>query len=115
MTTRRVSLSRASRAGQGIALVSAMLGVGGALGLPVAGVVAQHADYHVLFWICVAGGAVTLGGIVALVPEPPASGHGRFDLPGAQLQAVALEDIAELLSSLLVLARLLQGLSVGGE
>ncbi|HXJ27660.1 MAG TPA: MFS transporter, partial [Streptosporangiaceae bacterium] len=52
----------ASRAGQGIALVSAMLGVGGALGLPVAGVIAQHADYHVLFWICIAGGAITLGG-----------------------------------------------------
>ena len=78
------------RAGNGIALISAMLGVGSALGLPLAGVIAEHADYHVLFWICVGGGAVTLGGIVALVPEPPAAGHGRFDLPGALLLAVAL-------------------------
>ena len=61
------------RAGNGIALISAMLGVGSALGLPLAGVIAEHADYHVLFWICVAGGAVTLAGIIALVPEPPAS------------------------------------------
>ena len=67
-----------------------MLGVGSALGLPVAGVIAEHADYHVLFWICVAGGAITLAGTVALVPEPPVSGHGRFDLPGALLLAVAL-------------------------
>jgi MFS family permease len=80
----------ASRAGNGIALISAMLGVGSALGLPLAGVVAEHADYHVLFWICVAGGAVTLAGTVALVPEPPAAGHGKFDLPGALLLAVAL-------------------------
>jgi MFS family permease len=78
------------RAGNGIALISAMLGVGSALGLPLAGVIAEHADYHVLFWICVAGGAVTLAGTIALVPEPPVSGHGRFDLPGALLLAVAL-------------------------
>jgi len=78
------------RAGNGIALISAMLGVGSALGLPLAGVIAEHANYHVLFWICVAGGAVTLAGIIALVPEPPAIGHGRFDLPGALLLAVAL-------------------------
>jgi MFS family permease len=78
------------RAGNGIALISATLGAGSALGLPVAGVIAEHADYHVLFWICVAGGAITLAGTVWLVPEPPVSGHGRFDLPGALLLAVAL-------------------------
>jgi MFS family permease len=80
----------ASRAGNGIALISAMLGAGSALGLPLAGVIAEHADFHVLFWICVAGGAVTLAGTVALVPEPPAAGHGKFDLPGALLLGVAL-------------------------
>src|SRR5262249_53864045 len=79
-----------SRAGNGIALISAMLGVGSALGLPLGGVIAEHADYHVLFWICVVGGAVTLAGTVALVPEPPAAGHGKFDLPGALLLGVAL-------------------------
>jgi MFS family permease len=78
------------RAGNGIALISATLGIGSALGLPLAGAIAEHADYHVLFWICVAGGAVTLAGIVALVPEPPSAGHGKFDLPGALLLAVAL-------------------------
>lgn len=80
----------ASRVGNGIALISAMLGVGSALGLPLAGVIAEHADYHVLFWICAAGGAVTLAGTVALVPEPPAAGHGKFDLPGALLLGAAL-------------------------
>jgi len=80
----------ASRVGNGIALISAMLGVGSALGLPLAGVIAGHADYHALFWICVGGGAVTLAGTVALVPDPTATGHGKFDLPGALLLGVAL-------------------------
>ena len=38
------------RLGSAIALMSASLGVGGALGLPIAALVAQHADWHVLFW-----------------------------------------------------------------
>ncbi len=80
----------ASRAGNGIALISAMLGVGSALGLPLAGVIAEHANYHVLFWICVGGGAATLAGIAFLVPEPPVAGHGKFDLPGALLLGLAL-------------------------
>src|SRR5262249_61056835 len=44
----------------------------------------------VLFGICVAGGALTLGGTVARVPEAPAAGQGKFDLPGALLLGVAL-------------------------
>ncbi|WP_256090588.1 MFS transporter, partial [Actinacidiphila rubida] len=40
--------------GSAIALMSSSLGVGGAFGLPLAAVIAQHADWHVLFW-CSAG------------------------------------------------------------
>src|SRR4051794_5311961 len=57
------SVLPAKRAGAGIALVSATLGIGGALGLPLAALVAEHADYHALFWICVAGGVIALVGI----------------------------------------------------
>src|ERR1700733_10296685 len=35
----------------GVALVSAMLGAGSALGLPLAGLIGEHANYHLLFWI----------------------------------------------------------------
>ncbi|HXT89564.1 MAG TPA: MFS transporter, partial [Trebonia sp.] len=80
----------AKRAGNGIALISATLGIGGALGLPLAGLIAQHADYHVLFWICVGGGVIALAGTIAVVPEAAVSGHGKFDLPGTVLLAVAL-------------------------
>jgi MFS family permease len=44
------------RAGSAIALISAMLGVGGALGLPLAGLVAEHLDFHALFWITTVAG-----------------------------------------------------------
>lgn len=44
-----------ARKGSAVALVSAMLGVGGALGLPLAGLVADNFDYHILFWITAVG------------------------------------------------------------
>lgn len=73
------------RARSGIALVSAMLGVGGALGLPLAGLIAQYADYHWLFWICVIGGVLVIPAVRLLVPEPDRSAGGRFDIPGTLL------------------------------
>ena len=78
------------RASSGIALVSAMLGVGSALGLPLAGIVGEHADYHLLFWICLAGGVVSLLGSWFFLTEPDRGPAGRFDFPGAILLAVAL-------------------------
>ncbi|WP_432824543.1 MFS transporter [Dactylosporangium sp. CA-092794] len=74
----------------GIALISAMLGVGGALGLPLAGLIAQYADYHWLFWICVAGGILAVPGIVLLVREPVRIAKGRLDLLGAALLGGAM-------------------------
>src|ERR1700734_4481591 len=80
----------ARRALFGVALVSATLGIGGALGLPLAGFVGEHADYHLLFWILLAGGVVSLLGSWLFLTEPPQRGSGRFDLRGAILLAVAL-------------------------
>ena len=40
----------AERVGSAMGLMSASLGVGGALGLPLSAVIAQHYDWHVLFW-----------------------------------------------------------------
>jgi MFS family permease len=80
----------AERAGSGIALVSATLGIGGALGLPLAALVAEHSDYHVLFWICAVGGAAAFAGIWTALDEVPRIGRGRMDFPGAVLLAAAL-------------------------
>ncbi|MFF8448996.1 MFS transporter [Streptomyces leeuwenhoekii] len=74
-----------------IALVSASMGIGGAIGLPLAAAVAQYADWRVLFW----GAAVlalSVGTLIFFfVPDVPAGAKGqRFDAPGAVGLAVGL-------------------------
>ncbi|MDT0320486.1 MFS transporter [Streptomyces millisiae] len=73
----------AERLGSSIALMSASLGIGGALGLPAAAAVAQHADWHALFWGSAALGALVAVLVAALVPESPSRVGGRFDVVGA--------------------------------
>jgi MFS family permease len=80
----------ARRAPAGVALISAMLGVGSAFGLPLAGFVGEHANYHLLFWIGVVGGCVSLLGSWFFLTESAQRPAGRFDFPGAILFAVAL-------------------------
>jgi MFS family permease len=84
------SLVPREKAGSAIATVSAMLGVGGALGLPLAGFIAEHFDYHALFWVTAAAGAVALLGLLLFVPEAPSSTGGRIDYAGALLLGAAL-------------------------
>ncbi|TCK25957.1 MFS transporter [Pseudonocardia endophytica] len=76
--------------GSATALMSASLGVGGALGLPLAALVAQYADWHWLFWGSGALGAMVFVAVLAIVPESPQRTGGRFDVLGALLLAVAL-------------------------
>ncbi|MFE1470556.1 MFS transporter [Nocardiopsis dassonvillei] len=78
------------RLGGATALMSASLGVGGALGLPAAALVVQEADWHVLFWVAagLATGAAVL--VRALVPASGVRAGGRFDLPGSAGLSVAL-------------------------
>ncbi|MBF8191162.1 MFS transporter [Nonomuraea sp. K274] len=71
------------RLGPAMALMSSSLGVGGALGLPVAALIAQHADWHTLFWVSAGAGAVLAVLIATLVPRAPARAGGRFDVLGA--------------------------------
>ncbi|CAN5290549.1 MFS transporter [soil metagenome] len=78
------------RVGSSIALISAMLGVGGALGLPLAGFVAEHFDYHALFWITGVASAISFLGILLIVPEAPGRSGGRVDIVGSVLLAATL-------------------------
>ncbi|MEV0387100.1 MFS transporter [Nonomuraea sp. NPDC050643] len=71
------------RLGSAMAVMSSSLGVGGALGLPLAAAIAQYADWHALFWASAGLGALLAVLILLLVPESPVRARARFDLPGA--------------------------------
>ncbi|MGW5720420.1 MFS transporter [Amycolatopsis sp. NPDC003865] len=73
----------AERVGGAISLMSATLGVGGAIGLPVAAVVAENADWHVLFWMAAGLGLFFALLIVKFVPESPLRTPAPFDYFGA--------------------------------
>lgn len=80
----------AERLGSATALMSASLGVGGALGLPAAALIADNFDWHVLFWASAGLGVVALILIPTLVPESRVRTGGRFDLLGALGMAAGL-------------------------
>ncbi|MBW0104223.1 MFS transporter [Pseudonocardia sp. KRD-291] len=80
----------AERLGSATASMSASLGVGGALGLPLSALIAQSLDWHLLFWASAGLGVVVLALVVLLVPESPQRAGGRFDGLGAVLLSAAL-------------------------
>ncbi|WP_153037489.1 MFS transporter [Amycolatopsis sp. YIM 10] len=73
----------AERLGSATALMSASLGVGGALGLPLATLLAESVDWHVLFWVAAGLGALATVLVVTVVPESAVRSGGRFDFVGA--------------------------------
>ncbi|MCP2290231.1 MFS transporter [Nocardia amikacinitolerans] len=78
------------RVGSAMAIMSATLGVGGAVGLPVAAAIAQNADWHMLFWSSAALGVLCLVLVFLFVPESPVRTPARFDFGGAVGLSVAL-------------------------
>ncbi|MFJ3672029.1 MFS transporter [Streptomyces sp. NPDC090106] len=80
----------AERLASATALMSASLGVGGALGLPAAALIADNLDWHALFWVSAGLGVVALALVLALVPESRVRTGGRFDFVGAVGMAAGL-------------------------
>lgn len=78
------------RLGSSIALVSATLGVGGALGLPVSALVVEHFHWKTLFWIASGVGATAFALIRLVVPPSTLRSGGRFDAVGAIGLAIGL-------------------------
>jgi MFS family permease len=66
-----------------IAAMSATLGVGGAIGLPLAAAVAQAGGFPALFWMSTGVAIVLLIGVLLLVPKVGDAEGGRFDIVGA--------------------------------
>lgn len=73
-----------------IAAMSATLGVGGAIGLPLSAWVAQEFDWHALFWLSAGLALLVLVAVLMLVPHVRDSGGGRLDVLGAVGLSVAL-------------------------
>ncbi|MEV7692768.1 MFS transporter [Microbacterium sp. NPDC089189] len=68
--------------GSSIALVSATLGVGGALGLPLSAVVAENLDWHVLFWVAAGIALLAFALYAVIVPASTVRNPGRLDVVG---------------------------------
>lgn len=83
------------------ALMSATLGMGSAMGLPLAGVIYPHLGWHAVFWTSAGAGIALLVAVVLVVPSSDVRTPGRFDVLGAVLLSVTL-------------AALLLGISKGG-
>ncbi|MBO9521984.1 MAG: MFS transporter [Nocardioidaceae bacterium] len=73
----------ADRIGPAVARMSATMGVGGAIGLPLAAVIAEKASWHVLFWVSAGLALLCAAAVFFFVPESPIKTPGRFDVLGA--------------------------------
>lgn len=74
-----------------IALMSSSMGIGGALGLPIAAAVAQYTNWRTLFWAVAIVAALSLVLVWKTVPGAAAPEQaGKFDLVGAAGLGAAL-------------------------
>jgi MFS family permease len=90
------------RVGTAMGLMSASFGVGGALGLPLAAIIADRFDWHAVFWFAAVLGALSGVLFAVLVPRIPSVSADRLDLLGALGLAAGL-------------VTLLLGISKGGN
>ncbi|KJL44004.1 Multidrug resistance protein stp [Microbacterium terrae] len=88
-----------NRVNVAVSLVSATLGVGAALGLPVGAIITAIGDWHILFWVS-AGLCITVLVLCLLVlPTEGIRSGGRFDYVGALGLAVCLTALLLVLSN----------------
>ncbi len=78
------------RIGTAVALMSATMGIGSALGLPLAGVLSDWLGWHSIFWFGAVAGAVLVVALLIVVEESPVRTPGRFDVTGAVVLSAAL-------------------------
>ena len=63
----------------GIAMLGATAGIGGAIGLPLGGLLVDQASYHWIFWISAAMGVIATITTIRFVPESPLRSPGKVD------------------------------------
>ena len=77
-------------ASTGVATMSATLGVGGAIGLPLAAWIADSGDWHALFWVAAGLSAVITALTWFAVPHVHDGHDGTLDVPGTIGLAIGL-------------------------
>lgn len=80
----------AQRVAGSIGLVSALLGLGGGLGVVLSGVIVDVLDYHWLFWVPLAAIIIAFAGVALLIPESPNRAPSRINWVGAGLMSLGL-------------------------
>jgi MFS family permease len=79
-----------ARVAGAIGLLSAVFGVGGGIGLPMSGVLAEHAGVPWLFWSGVIIAFPAMVGVVMLVPRSPRIPGAKVDWIGGGLLSLSL-------------------------
>ena len=75
-----------------LATLSAVFGIGGGIGLPLSGVIVDHADIAWLFWISLVALPAAAAAYL-LIPSQPSTHRPRIDWPGAVLLSGALASL----------------------
>lgn len=83
-------LAPPEKRGTAVATVSATLGVGGAVGLPLSAWIAQSFDWHALFYVSTGLALVVLITTMIFVPSTSDSHPAKIDVVGVLLLAVGL-------------------------
>jgi EmrB/QacA subfamily drug resistance transporter len=78
------------RVAGGIGLISAILGIGGGLGLVSGGLLVDAFGFQVIFWMGAVMALVAAAAAAVLVPESPVRSPGRVDVRGALVLGVGL-------------------------
>ncbi|HYV14735.1 MAG TPA: MFS transporter [Conexibacter sp.] len=81
-----------------IGIMSALLGIGGGLGIVLAGVIVDHLSYHWLFWLPLGPVVLATIGAAVLIPESPVRAHATINWRAATLLSIGLAALLYALS-----------------
>ncbi|ABH00534.1 probable multidrug resistance transporter, MFS superfamily (plasmid) [Rhodococcus jostii RHA1] len=84
--------------GSAVGLISATLGVGGAVALPLSALVVQYAEWHLLFWMAAALGLCCIAALWRFVPRDEVQRSGRLDIVGAFVLSTVITTVLLLIS-----------------
>jgi MFS family permease len=76
-----------------IGLLSAILGVGGGIGIVLSGVIVEHLNYHWLFWLPLLASAIAALATWRFIPESPVRVPGKINWGAAALMTIGISTV----------------------